>query len=119
MKLVLDAELNEATGQIVTTVTTLLSSRSSDFALTFAGGERASVDTPARCGTYATSAVFSPWTSPEGLDAGDEVFMGISAGPGGSACPGGQLPFSPTLVAGMTGTQAGGFGTFSTSLSRS
>ena len=118
VKLVLDAKLNEETGQIVTTVENAPELPVSDFKLTFAGGERASVDTPARCGSYGTDAVFSPWTSPEGLDAGDEVLMGISAGPGGSACPGGQLPFSPALVAGMTGTQAGGFGTFSTSLSR-
>jgi hypothetical protein len=119
VKLVLDAKLNEETGQIVTTVENAPELPVSDFALTFAGGERASVDTPARCGTYATNALFSPWTSPEGLDVSDEVLMGISAGPGGSACPDGQLPFSSSLVAGMTGTQAGGFGTFSVVLSRS
>jgi hypothetical protein len=118
VKLVLDAKLDGETGQIVTTVENAPELPVSDFALTFAGGERASVDTPAHCGRYGTDAVFTPWTSPEGLDATDEVLMGISAGPGGSACPGGQLPFFPALVAGMTVTQAGGFGTFSTVLSR-
>jgi hypothetical protein len=118
VKLVLNAELNEATGQIVTSVENAPELPVSDFALEFAGGERASVVTPTHCGLYESPAEFLPWTSPIESSFIDELAVSISMGPGGSACPAGQLPLSPTLSAGSTGPVAGAFTGLSATVSR-
>jgi hypothetical protein len=79
--------------------------------LHFFGGGRASVSTPAFCGTYRTKATFVPWSgSPElpyetfpndGKHPGFEDFA-ITSGPNGSLCvqQGQPLPFAPSLQAG-------------------
>ena len=118
VKLVLNAQLNEQTGQIVTTVSEAPELPVSDFELAFDGGERASVDTPARCGVYGSEAVFTPWTAPLEPTFTSESTLGISAGVGGSPCPGGQLPLSPMLSAGSTGPVAGAFTGLTETVSR-
>jgi hypothetical protein len=121
VKLVLDAELNEQTGQIVTTVSEAPELPVSDFKLIFDGGERASVDTPTRCGIYDAEAVFTPWTAPLESSFAATAMLGVSADVGGAVCPSssGGLPFGPDLTAGSTNPVAGAFTPLQASISRS
>jgi hypothetical protein len=86
----------------------------------FFGGERAPLATPSRCGAYTTDASLEPWAQ---AAAGEEVVhaastFAISSGPGGSACPGAALPFTPSLSSETTNINAGAFTPLSTTLSR-
>ena len=71
------------------------------------GGERAPLSTPARCGTYTTTAIFTPWSGSEPVAAHSS--FNITSGPNGGPCPGAQLPFSPSLTGGATNLNAGAF----------
>jgi hypothetical protein len=80
------------------------------------GGERAALATTARCGTYTTEGTFTPWS-------GTLPFLSLSSfqitsGPGGSACPTGALPFSPSLQTGTSSINAGAFSPLSTVINR-
>jgi hypothetical protein len=118
IKLVLDVELNEQTGQITTRVVNVPELPVSDFKLSFSGGAQAALDTPTQCGTYMTSSDFTPWSSPFIADAFPAGAFGITAGPAGGGCSSSPLPFSPALTAGSTTDQAGGFTDFSLLLQR-
>jgi hypothetical protein len=87
-----------------------------DAELKFFSGERAALTTPAHCGVYTTNASFTPWAG--GATTGSSSSYAITTGPAGGACPGSPLPFAPSLDAGSTGTQAGAFTPFRTTLSR-
>jgi hypothetical protein len=87
-----------------------------DAELHFFGGERAPLATPERCGTYTTSASFEPWSGNEAVSSSSH--FEITSGPNGAPCPGGALPFSPSLAAQTTSIQAGGFSPFTTTMSR-
>jgi hypothetical protein len=84
--------------------------------LEFYGGERAPLATPNKCGTYSTSLSLTPWAG--GLPFGVSEGFNVTSGPGGSACPGGTLPFTPLLAAGVSSTTAGAFTSLSTSVGR-
>jgi hypothetical protein len=80
------------------------------------GGERAPLATGPRCGAYTTEGTFTPWsgTSPfVSLSSFD-----ITSGPGGSPCPGGVLPFSPSLQTGTSSINAGAFSPLTTVIHR-
>ncbi len=115
VKLQGDVHLNETTGQLVTTFLGTPELPFSDFKLSFSGGAQAALVTPGECGPYTTNADFTPWSGES--DALVTSTFGIEAGPGGSACAS-PLPFSPSLDAGATTDQAGGFTNFSLLLSR-
>jgi hypothetical protein len=68
-------------------------------------GERAANTTPPFCGEQTTHAEFAPYSTAT-VTAASSAFN-ITAGPGGSACPGSTLPFAPSLQAGPTNDQAG------------
>jgi hypothetical protein len=108
----------EASGQLVTTFERTPQLPSALFKLSFSGGAQAALDTPAQCGSYATNADFMPWSSPFIPDFDTSASFNLVEGPNGSACPSSPLPFSPTLVAGSTTDQAGGFTNFSLLLER-
>jgi hypothetical protein len=125
LKLVGIVQLNEATGQLTTTFTETPELPFTDFKLNFSGGAQAALDTPTGCGTYSSNADFSPWSSPFSPDSLLQSSFLIDSGPGGSPCAGGggggagsSLPFSPSLTAGSTTDQAGGFTNFSLLLQR-
>jgi hypothetical protein len=118
VKEVLDARLNEQTGQVTGIATGIAQLPFSDFKLTFNGGSQAALVTPAQCGTYTTNADFTPWSSPFAPDFPDTAAFAISEGPNGAPCPSSPLPFAPTLTAGSTSTQAGAFTGFSLLLAR-
>jgi hypothetical protein len=82
------------------------------------GGPKASVSTPSACGSYPTSAVFTPWSGTPAVSVlsppGD---FAVTSGVGGSGCPSGS-PFAPGFLAGSSDRRAGAFTSFGLELSR-
>jgi uncharacterized repeat protein (TIGR01451 family) len=117
VKLVLEVELSE-TGQITTHVLNIPQAPVSDFKIAFTGGAQAALATPLHCGAYQTTADFTPWSTPEVGDAFPSSSFEIDGGANNSGCPSSPLPFTPTLTAGSTTDQAGGFTNFSLLLQR-
>jgi hypothetical protein len=118
LKLVGVVHLDEQTGQLTTTFSGTPELPFSSFKLSFSGGAQAALDTPLHCGTYTTSADFSPWSSPLIADFNTTADLAIAAGPGGGPCPASPLPFAPSMTAGSTTDQAGAFTNFSLLLQR-
>ncbi len=118
IKLIGHVHLDEQTGRLVTTFTETPQLPFTDFKLSFNGGAQAALTTPTQCGTFTSTSDFTPWSAPQVQDAFPEGTFLIDHGPGGGACPGGALPFSPSLTAGSTTDQAGGFTGFSMLLTR-
>jgi hypothetical protein len=113
VKLVIQVHLDGATGQLTASVQNIPAVPVSDFRLSFSGGAQAALATPVLCGTYRTTADFTPWASPSVADAVSTSDFAVESGPGGAPCPSNPLPFSPSLIAGSTTDQAGGFTDFS------
>jgi hypothetical protein len=118
LKLVGHVHLDEATGRLTTTFSETPELPFTDFKLSFSGGAQAALSTPLRCGNYTTTSDFTPWSTPEVQDAFPSSEFAIDHGLGGGACPSASLPFSPSLSAGSTTDQAGGFTSFSLLLTR-
>jgi hypothetical protein len=115
---VLDGKTCEAPGQLITVFDGTPELPFTVFKLSFSGGAQAALDTPVQCGNYMTHADFTPWATPFVSDALSESGFTLSEGPDGSACPSNPLPFAPTLIAGATTDQAGGYTGFSMLLRR-
>jgi hypothetical protein len=107
VKLAGEISLNPSTGQITSTFTDTPQTPFEDFKLEFFGGPTASLTTPAYCGNYTTTAVFTPWSG-----TGDVT--SASSFPITSNCtqPGAAQPFSPSFQTGSSSNQAGGFTPF-------
>jgi hypothetical protein len=118
LKLVGDVHLDEATGRLTATFSNTPQLPFTDFLLSFSGGAQAALATPTACGTYATSSDFSPWSAPFSPDTLVDSAFVIDSGAGGGPCPPLPLPFAPSLTAGATTDQAGGFTDFSLLLQR-
>jgi hypothetical protein len=118
LKLVGIVHLDELTGQLTTKFDGTPELPFTVFKLSFSGGAQAALDTPTQCATYTTNADFDPWSSPFVSDFLTTASFGITAGPGGGACPSSPLPFAPSMIAGSTTDQAGGFTDFSLLLQR-
>jgi hypothetical protein len=86
-----------------------------DVELHFFGGERAPLGTPALCGSYKTTGTFTPWA--ENATTASSSEFHIVSGPNGGPCNN-PLPFAPSLTAGTTSIQAGGFSPFTMTMSR-
>jgi hypothetical protein len=112
IKLLGTVHLNEQTGRIETTFKETPQLPFSDFKLTLQGGSGAALLTPTRCGTYGTSADFTPWSTPLSSDSLQNATFAILEGAQGTACPGASLPFSPSHTSGARSAQAGGFTSF-------
>ena len=106
----------QAPGQIVTTFENTPDLPFEELELHFFGGERAPLSTPSRCGTYTTQASFTPWDGNSAVKTSSS--FQIEHGPNGDPCPGASLPFNPSLTAGTTSNQAGGFTPFTMTMSR-
>jgi hypothetical protein len=115
IKLAGEVRLDPTTGQLVTTFENTPQLPFEDFKLEFFGGDRAPLGTPAQCGTYTTSASIAPWSA--NVPAQPSSTFTIASGPGGAPCQN-PLPFSPSLTAGTTSVQAGGFSPFTMTVSR-
>jgi hypothetical protein len=118
LKLVGTVHLNTATGQVTTTFEETPELPFTDFKLSFSGGAQAALATPTQCGSYSTTSDFAPWTTPFAADVLGRDGFSIGAGPLGVPCPSGPLPFHPSLIAGATTDQAGGYTGFSLLLQR-
>jgi hypothetical protein len=118
VKLAGEVSLNPRTGQISTTFKNTPDLPFENLELHFFGGERAPLATPTRCGTYTTTAVFTPWDG-NGPVTSESSFV-IDHGPGGGPCvyPGQALPFNPTVNAGATNIQAGAFSPLTVTMNR-
>ena len=103
--------LNQETGQIVTTFENTPQTPFEDFKVHFFGGPTAQLTTPAYCGTYTTTASFTPWS---GSKTAPGTVQSSSSFPITSSCTSApnQQPFTPSLQAGSTNNQAGAFTPF-------
>ncbi len=117
LKLVGNVHLDTKTGRLTTTFSETPEVPFTTFKLSFSGGAQAALVTPTSCGTFSTSADFTPWNTPFAPDFLEASAFQITNGPGGSACAN-PMPFTPTLTAGATTDQAGGYTDFSVLLQR-
>jgi len=118
LKLPANVQLNEATGQLTTTLTETPALPFTSFELLFTGTQQAALASPAGCGTYTTTSDFTPWSTPFDADLFPSSSFQITAGPGGGPCPASPLPFSTSLIAGATSDEAGAYTGFSLLLQR-
>ncbi len=115
VKLPGEVALDPVTGQLTSTFRNTPQAPVEDLELHFFGGSRGPLATPAACGTYTTTASFTPWSGNPPVDSSSS--FDITSGPGGGPCQS-PAPFAPSLVAGTTSSQAGAFSPFTATFSR-
>ena len=124
LKLIGNVHLDEQTGRLTTTFKGTEQDPGTpdaplnEFVLNFSGGAQAALVTPTTCGEYDYGADFRPWSYSFVEDSFASGNFQITSGPGGSGSCTNPLPFTPTLTAGSTTDQAGGFTDFSMLLQR-
>ncbi|HEY1687310.1 MAG TPA: hypothetical protein VGF95_00430 [Solirubrobacteraceae bacterium] len=105
IKLAGEVHLSE-TGQITAVFEDTPQLPFENFKLSFFGGARAPLATPAACGSYATNASIEPWSGT--APANSSSTFAITSGPEGAPCSS-PAPFQPEFEAGTTNIQAGEF----------
>jgi hypothetical protein len=110
-----EVKLDPITGQLVSTFKNTPQLPFEDLKLHFFGGSRAPLSSPSLCGPYTTTSSIAPWSGNASAEPSSE--FQILTGPNGSACAN-PLPFNPSLTAGTTSIQAGGFSPFTMTMSR-
>ncbi len=115
VKLAGKVSLDEQTGQATTTFQNTPQVPLGELKLHFFEGPTASLSTPPSCGTYTTSASFTPWSS--ATPQGRESSFAITSGPDGTPCSPTE-PFAPVMQTGSSSSQAGAFTNFSLTLGR-
>ena len=96
----------------------------SSFKLHFREGGRSPLITPPGCGTFTTTARFTPWSAadPDNPAPGEvierQATFTIERGVDGGACPTGPAPFHPGFEAGTLNNQAATYSPFVMHLSR-
>ena len=110
VKLAGEGVLNEQTLRVATVFRDAPQVPFEDLKVDLFGGPRASLSTPAKCGTYQADGEFTPWsrTGPVSVQSPAEDF-GVTEGIGGSGCPSGALGFVPGFQAFSTTPRAGAF----------
>ncbi len=106
-------EPDPVTGQLVTRFENTPQQPFSRFTLKFRPGATAPLVSPPACGSYTTTAAFTPWSAPEEprLVSSEpfEVTQGVHEG----ACPaGGVPPFKPQVVSGTLNNAGGSYSPF-------
>ncbi len=109
--------LNEATGQVTLSFPQAPLLPISELRISLSGGAQAAFVTPPRCGVYTVNSDLKPWVAPAVPDTLEAGNIEIANGPGGGPCAS-PSPFVPTLTAGSSDDQAGGFASLSLLLSR-
>ena len=119
VKLAGEGQVDEGTLRVATTFRNAPQVPFEELELELFGGPRAPLSTPQVCGSYPTSASFTPWsgTGTVNVSSAAEAFP-ITAGAGGSACPAGVPPFTPTFSAQSLNVGAGAFTSFALELAR-
>ena len=107
---------NSETGQITSTFSNSPQAPFEDAELHFFGEQRAPLATPAHCGSYTTTASFTPWSGDQPVSS-SSTFQ-ITSGPNGSPCPRSSLPFTAFLTGGATNIKAGSFSPLTTTIGR-
>jgi hypothetical protein len=115
VKLAGEVALDPVTGQLVSTFRNTPQAPVEDLELHFFGGSRGPLATPAACGTYTTTASFTPWSGTPAVNTSSA--FEVTSGPEGSACQTPQ-PFAPSFTAGTPNPQAGAFSPFTASFTR-
>jgi hypothetical protein len=118
VKLPGSARLDPSTGQTSVTFTDLPQFNFQEFDMHVFGAERGLLSTPVQCGTYPVETEFVPWAAPDIPVQTSTQFFVIDSGPGGTACPPAQRPFSPEARAGVTDNTAGSHAGFVFDLTR-
>ncbi len=109
--------LNEATGQLTTTFENIADAPLSEFVLAFSGGAQAALVTPPNCGEYEANSAFTPWGAPSLENTLVSGRFVIASRPEGVPCST-PMGFTPSMTAGATTDQAGGYTDFSLLLQR-
>ncbi len=109
-------DLDPVTGRLVTTFDDLPQIPFSAFRVDLAGGDRAPLVTPSRCGSYATTATFTPWANPA-IAIEDTSTFTIDSGPGGAPCPASD-PFAPSFEGGSVNNNAASYSPFQMRIQR-
>ena len=117
LKLVGDVYLDTSTGRLTTVFKETPEVPFTNFKLSFSGGSQAALVTPPTCGLFASSSDFTPWSSPVVEDVFSTSSFQIATGTNGAPCES-PLSFTPSMIAGATTDQAGGYTAFSLLLSR-
>ena len=115
VKLAGQGTVNEQTGQVTTTFAQTPEVPFQTLSLHLFEGPRASLSTPAQCGSYTTTSSFAPWSGAAAAQP-SSAFQ-ISSGPAGTACAA-PLPFAPVFSAGSLTTQAAAFTSFTLGIER-
>jgi hypothetical protein len=121
VKLAGHVEPDPASGQLTTVFQENPQLPFEEFKLQFFEGSRAALRTPAVCGSYQTSSVFTPWSAPEGATASPtSAFQVNEPAAGTGACPRspGEEPDQPSLQAGPENPVGGVFSPLLVALSR-
>jgi hypothetical protein len=115
VKAPVQVELDPRTGRLTATSQNIPELAFETLRLYMFGGERSPLATPGLCGTYTTLGSFTPWSG-EPAVLYPAAFQ-IKSGRDGGACHD-PLPFAPSLTAGTTSIQAGGYSPFTMTMSR-
>ena len=115
VKLVGTVQLNRETGRLTATFEDTPDFPVTQIQVAFSGGAQAALVTPPTCAVYHTSSLLTPWSGLE--SALVEGSFAVESGPNGAPCQN-PLPFNPTMTAGSTTDQAGGYTDFSMLLQR-
>jgi hypothetical protein len=111
-------EPDPRSGRLVATFDDLPRLLYTHFSLTLREGQRSVLLSPPLCGNYPTDLALSSWADPGAVFHNQSIFA-IVRGPGGGACPTGDLaPFSPGLLAGSLNPQAGAYSPFHLRMTR-
>jgi hypothetical protein len=112
IKLAGKVEPDPRTGQLTSTFDNIPQLPFERFELHFREGVRAPLATPGACGTYTTTAVFTPYSDPLHTVTGQSSFQ-VTHGVGGGPCPsGGVPPFKPQVLSGTQSNAAGSYSPF-------
>lgn len=81
------------------------------FKLDFFNGALAALVTPSTCGTFSSTAMLTPWTSPEEPDVNLSSAFAIDSAPDGLSCVASEAaqPNHPVFTVGTSSNQAGAF----------
>jgi hypothetical protein len=121
LKLPGHVEADPQSGRLTTTFAQNPQLPFEDLKVNFFGGPRASLRTPATCGSFTTTSSLTPWSAPDsGPLATPSDSFAISQGANGAACASTEagLPNKPSFEAGTVTPIAGSYSPFVLKLSR-
>ncbi len=112
-------ELDESTGQVVSTFSDQPQLPFSTLHVSFFDGQRSPIATPTTCGTGVATSELTPWARPSGSVIRTST-VEISSGPNGQPCSAVEAdrPFSPAMTAGLRDAVASSPSPFTLKLAR-